>query len=1006
MVGSALSAPPKAGVLGVPGVDGVIALIRGEFQDDDAQLAAFERALACEPENRYQAAFLFLQGRRGQQTANEIIRHAVLAARCPPLEPSQLAQVTDDESCRRLELDGSGWVLPPGVESLGRLIAGYPGRFGGSVLTTNFDPLIQVSIRRADGKSYRTTLHADGNLAQTEADGCHVVHLHGYWYGSDTLHTSRQLSQPRPHLGDSLAHLLRNKLVVVCGYGGWDDSFTEALVSVLRDDTAFPEIIWAFHGERPNLPQKLSQRLEPGINRGRVTLYDGMDCHRFLPALYGLWVDLESPSVPSSGSRSNPVHVGEALRDEIERRGSETAPSRAMVLEGDDEDRPPHVEICVGRENELQQIKQSKSKVIFVTGIGGQGKSTIAARYFTDCQTEPGGFSILAWRDCKEESERFENQLASVIERLTAGRITGQDLAKQDAETIVDVLLGLVPDHGVLLVFDNVDHYVDLEKETMAGSPEILIQALLRSKVHARVVFTCRPNVGYDDPLVLSLRLEGLDLRSTYDLFAERKAQSDSKDIEEAHQVTDGHAFWLDLLALQVLRRTPATSLRELVAEIRSGGGHLPDQTLKSIWASLRPREQTVLRAIAETVKPETAVQIGDYVAHELNYNRVMKALSTLRSLNLVVVKPRTDAPDLLELHPLVRQFIRNRFPTGERLSFINAIIRIYKLFIDRHKVQLSERPPISVLEYWTQNAELDIEAGRFDDAVTTLAEAADPFQSSAYPREYCRVVRLLLSKIPWTTDYAKYKYFDAVFMAHTSTLSYLGERSEVESLLNEYEKTVPNRDARYIRYCGERSHSSWIRGDFAAALEWARLGQSLKAASGADIAYSIEHQLALAQRDSGQPELALPSFLMGRALAEVLDPDELDPERGGDHYGNIGRCLHFMGQVDAALICYQKSALVIEKRPRTDHVRNQGYIRTWIGELLAAREQYRLAEAFFQAAYLKWSQVSPPKAASALQQVEQMSSRLARGSRKSDLEAEKVCLDWILGRNVDAKYA
>jgi tetratricopeptide (TPR) repeat protein len=188
--------------------------------------------------------------------------------------------------------------------------------------------------------------------------------------------------------------------------------------------------------------------------------------------------------------------------------------------------------------------------------------------------------------------------------------------------------------------------------------------------------------------------------------------------------------------------------------------------------------------------------------------------------------------------------------------------------------------------------------------------------------------------------------------------------------------------------------------------LEWAKLGQKLKASSGADIKINIEHQLALVERDSGQAEIALPTFLAGRALSEVLDPDELEPERDGPHYGNVGRCLHFMGQIDAALICYQKSALVIEKRPRSGHVRNQGFIRTWIGELLAAREQYRLAGAFFQAAYLKWSQVSPPKAASVLLQVDQMRMRVPSSSWISDVEVEKVCLDWILGRNVDAKYA
>ena len=61
------------------------------------------------------------------------------------------------------------------------------------MLTTNFDPLIGVSISAAGGTSFRTILHRDGNISLTEGDGSHIVYLHGYWFGSDTLHTPRLL---------------------------------------------------------------------------------------------------------------------------------------------------------------------------------------------------------------------------------------------------------------------------------------------------------------------------------------------------------------------------------------------------------------------------------------------------------------------------------------------------------------------------------------------------------------------------------------------------------------------------------------------------------------------------------------------------------------------------------------------------------------------------------------------------------------------------------------------
>ncbi len=221
LLGAPISAPVSDGSRGVPGVEGVIARIRREFADDASQLNSLDEALTCAQTKRYQQAFVFLQGRRGPQTVSEIVREAVLSAR--HLHVLDRSEELSDDACRNLELDVAGWAINPGTEYLGKLAAGYPDVFGKSILTTNFDPLIEVAIRHAGGAYFRTTLHTDGNLSQTEGTGCHVIHLHGYWYGSDTLHTARQLGQPRPHLRASLNQLLRNKLIVVCAYGGWDE---------------------------------------------------------------------------------------------------------------------------------------------------------------------------------------------------------------------------------------------------------------------------------------------------------------------------------------------------------------------------------------------------------------------------------------------------------------------------------------------------------------------------------------------------------------------------------------------------------------------------------------------------------------------------------------------------------------------------------------------------------------------------------------------------------------
>jgi hypothetical protein len=286
LVGSPLTAPSGGSPLGVPGVAGMVDRIKALFRDRPRALRQLELKLEAEP-NRYQAAFRHVLQFRGPDAANAIIREAVLEARLPRARPDQAA--SDDAAWVQLENDLDGWHYPPAVEALGRLIADHPDRFGGTVLTTNFDPLVELSVRRARGRAFSSVLHGDGSLEQSRGEGCHVVHVHGYWHGTDTLHAPLQLGQDRPQLRASLARLLNHRTFVVIAYGGWDDIFTRTLQEVTADQGAFPDVLWCFYDRDPARIEAANARLfadlRPAIARHRATFYAGIDCHAFLPEL-------------------------------------------------------------------------------------------------------------------------------------------------------------------------------------------------------------------------------------------------------------------------------------------------------------------------------------------------------------------------------------------------------------------------------------------------------------------------------------------------------------------------------------------------------------------------------------------------------------------------------------------------------------------------------------------------------------------------------------------------
>ena len=293
LVGSALTKTTD-GVPGVPGVWDMIERIKGCFRPDPADpepRAARKREAAEKLEatldaapNPYQAGFRFLIERLGVPTVNQLVVESVLAAcQSPPADP------TSEGALQALDFETSAWHLPAGVKALGGLAARHRERFGRTVLTTNFDPLIEAAIRAADGHAHSTVLVGDGALEITRGEGSHVVHAHGYWVGADTLHTPTALEQERPRLRRSLARLYDRRTLVVMGYGGWDDVFTQSLSEVVRDQGAFTEVLWCFYSadeeEIVDEKARLLEQLEPALNRQRATLYKGIDCHRVLPAL-------------------------------------------------------------------------------------------------------------------------------------------------------------------------------------------------------------------------------------------------------------------------------------------------------------------------------------------------------------------------------------------------------------------------------------------------------------------------------------------------------------------------------------------------------------------------------------------------------------------------------------------------------------------------------------------------------------------------------------------------
>lgn len=938
VVGAPVSAPSRD-VGGVGDVNAVIELIRSHFSTRGNQLANLDVKLASST-NRYQTAFEFLVGRAGPDAANRIVKRAVAQALISSGERSWgdvIADLPEDE-LGQLDRNFDSWNLPPAIKALGQLIARHPKRFGRVVLTSNFDPLLEVAIGKNGGRAWRTSLSTDGSLFQSQAQGCQVVHIHGYWHGTDTLHTGSQLLAGRPTLANDLLKLLQGSIVVVMAYGGWPDVFTSALRGVIANDNLMPDILWTFFDPKPNPSEYLVTTLQPGLARNRVTLYTGIDCHTFLPRLLTAWDEGSDGTVRADeADKALPANLDQQVR-----------PRKAQLfkLSPLECDRPPTVAIWVGRDAELRALETSSAKVVIICGIGGEGKSALASYYISRLSENEDSYRLWDWRDCKEQSDRIRTQISEVIVRFSQGLISADDLAGSDDQELVEVFIDQTFDARAVLVFDNVDSYIDLEHGTFTGLLDTLVQAMANSPSTSRIVLTCRPDVHYTSASIATFSIKGISQEEAAELFEKRNPglAIPETDIREAWISTNGHAFWLDLLAVQI-NQVPGTTLAKQLANMTRGKDNFPD-VLSSIWDRLALREHILLRLMAEAVRPENEKTIEKFAASQLGYDKFRRAFRSLRSLNLIVVKPVDNAPDLFDLHPLVRQFVRLRFNPSQRASFIKVVLNQYASIIGAISAMLGASMPFTMLERWTQKVELEVSGGFIEDAFQTLSSADDALIGGGHTQEYVRVARLLFQSIDWETAATKYAKFDHTVSIMVGALEQLGDRASAESMLSNYEATIPQKTTRYINFCNVRAFSFWLRKEFDLAVDWASRGVKLKNETHVDTDFDCEHTLALAQRDSGDPETALKYFLNGRTLPAIIG-SALDATSDGPMHGNVGRCLQLMGNTADALQCFKKSAVILEQDGTLHGKSNRAYARKWIAESMVAQNDLERAKAF-----------------------------------------------------------
>ncbi|GGQ40058.1 SIR2 family protein [Couchioplanes azureus] len=293
LVGSGITA--KA----IPRVHGVLEIAEGYAagRNDDG---ALERALAqaraelvgAPPIEVYRAYRRVFTDWVSGDAFDVIAQQAVLKAYAAPdpmespLATHGLGQRLERGIGEGVENDRFSWQLPRGVQALGHLLARIPEAFDHRVLTTNFDPLLEIAIRDAGGRAVSLPLDSRGSFGHTGgSDGAvRVFHLHGFWRptlhvrGPRLLHDPARIADNAP-LVATTADLIRGDTVCVIGSSDWAGTIAAALAR-----TRPMRVLWALGDADAATALRTAERLRERTGTA-VECFPGVDSDRLFPAL-------------------------------------------------------------------------------------------------------------------------------------------------------------------------------------------------------------------------------------------------------------------------------------------------------------------------------------------------------------------------------------------------------------------------------------------------------------------------------------------------------------------------------------------------------------------------------------------------------------------------------------------------------------------------------------------------------------------------------------------------
>lgn len=155
------------------------------------------------------------------------------------------------ENCKKIKLN-------EGFESFGKVAKYFSNNT--RIFTSNFDPFIEIALRKNDIDFLQ--FHSSHNLEKRREISLSkqqiiLEHYHGYWL-NNTAHTD--LIDWKHNIAEFENILQNHDSLYIFGFGGWKDSFSQAIVNTIESTENQCQVHWSFYYDELSTKERISKK--------------------------------------------------------------------------------------------------------------------------------------------------------------------------------------------------------------------------------------------------------------------------------------------------------------------------------------------------------------------------------------------------------------------------------------------------------------------------------------------------------------------------------------------------------------------------------------------------------------------------------------------------------------------------------------------------------------------------------------------------------------------------